>query len=685
MRKLNIDKRKIVNNIKNNKLLLIVFLVIWIAIAGITLDKYSSSLGMKSFGNNCDTNQVLEIDKNTTLVETAELEYEAKSISIKFATFARNNNGNVYIKVEGINTNKIYLDTSVSADNVLDNTFMSFNLNETVDNIKDPSVIITLTSDSENSTCIGVYYSGKAFTNSIFKNNDVEIDGDLKVRFQREDEILGKFNTQILTLLLVSFTIAILVLIFSSKFENIFTVLTIIFGIVFMIVMTPMSPPDEQKHYEYSYQLSNFIMGKSDDYMKIEHEYQDYSYCIGHMNSSSYYERLEESINKKYIHNDHYEVIDEGNDIKEATYYLCYIPQAIAITIGRLLSLNFFGVFYGGRLFNLLFYAMCVYFAIKKTPMHKLLFGIIATMPIFIQQAASYSYDSCLNGLMLIIAAFLFDWMNKEGTISNKEIIELLLVILFVTPLKRVYSLFVFCFAFVPYEKFGSKKRKVIALLIEFIPLSLFLVNFFLPYISKFFRNLNEAQNIQFAINLNNNLISNGDTVSTNIVEQTSQKRLYYISHITRNIGETFNLYLFTIKNCMKTWFYEALGKTLSGVSLVLPLDLSHFMSYIVLAAALIKENYVTPIKVRVSFVLICAAIGIFVMTGMLLTWTYIGDEIIQGMQGRYFSPLLFFAMTIINNPKIYLPKNTNKYIVYAQIIMMFETIIYVLSYTFVN
>ena len=108
-------------------------------------------------------------------------------------------------------------------------------------------------------------------------------------------------------------------------------------------------------------------------------------------------------------------------------------------------------------------------------------------------------------------------------------------------------------------------------------------------------------------------------------------------------------------------------------------------MSYIVLLAAIVKEKYNTSIKVRISIVLICIAIGVSAMTGMLLTWTNIGSDIIQGMQGRYFCPLLFFILTIINNPKIYLPKITNRYLMFAQILMMFETVIYVLSYTFVN
>lgn len=687
MEKLKVIKDKAINSIKNNKWLVIAFLAIWIVVVVVTIKSYDSSLGKKSFGNYYPIVEVQNLDKNTKIVENVEVEKNINSVAIEFATFARKNKGEVYIKVKGNDTNKIYLDKTVNTNDILDNAFITFGLNEIVVLEKDKTIQIELTSNSETDKCIGVWCTVKAFENSSLNINGEEIYGDIKVRFLREHDELGLFNKIVIITLVVSFTIAILVSILSSKKEVIFTTFVIIFGLIFMIIITPMSPPDEQKHYEYSYQVSSYMMGQGENHMKIEHEYQDYTDCAGHLNVSTYYERLVEDFNKKYEHNNHYEIIDSDNDVLDATYSLCYIPQAIGITIGRLLSLNFFKEFYLGRIFNLVTYALCVYFAIKKTPMHKTLFGLIATMPIFIQQAASYSYDSILNGLMLVIAAFFFDWYFKEGTITNKEVLILLLVILFVSPLKRIYSLFVFCFAFVPYEKFGTKKRKTISLLVLFIPLSVFLINFFYPYVAKFIRNYKETLSIAQAININTNLISTNYNrmISESYKELAGPGRLYYISYVTRNIGETISLYLYTIRNCIKIWFYESLGRVLSGVSLVVPTTLTHIMAGIVIIAMIVKEKFVLPIKVRVSFVVISIAIGLFIMTGMLLTWTYIGDEIVQGMQGRYFSPLLFFVMTIINNPKIYLPAKINKYLIYAQILMMFETIIYVLSYTFVN
>ena len=78
---------------------------------------------------------------------------------------------------------------------------------------------------------------------------------------------------------------------------------------------------------------------------------------------------------------------------------------------------------------------------------------------------------------------------------------------------------------------------------------------------------------------------------------------------------------------------------------------------------------------------------------GMLITWTPItqevidayGGPIIQGMQGRYFCPLLSYFLLIFNNKKIRISKKFDKYILFAYVLLVFEVIVYILSYTFVN
>ena len=61
------------------------------------------------------------------------------------------------------------------------------------------------------------------------------------------------------------------------------------------------------------------------------------------------------------------------------------------------------------------------------------------------------------------------------------------------------------------------------------------------------------------------------------------------------------------------------------------------------------------------------------------------GGPVIQGIQGRYFCPLLPYVFILPNNKKIKLPKWIDDYAIFAYIVIVFEVVVYVLSYTFVN
>ena len=84
---------------------------------------------------------------------------------------------------------------------------------------------------------------------------------------------------------------------------------------------------------------------------------------------------------------------------------------------------------------------------------------------------------------------------------------------------------------------------------------------------------------------------------------------------------------------------------------------------------------------------------GIMMVGGMLISWTEVeqvvvedfGGPIIQGIQGRYFSPLLPYLFLVLNKKKIKIPEKFDSYILYAFVFLVFEVIVYVLSYTSMN
>jgi uncharacterized membrane protein len=163
------------------------------------------------------------------------------------------------------------------------------------------------------------------------------------------------------------------------------------------------------------------------------------------------------------------------------------------------------------------------------------------------------------------------------------------------------------------------------------------------------------------------------------------EERIFSIGFIVEYPLYTLQLIYRTVRYSIKKWFYDSIGRTLSGVSLILPLRLVHLMSLCLVLASLVKEDYASPFIVKAVIFIMCVAIAGMILLGFLLTWTNRNDEMIQGVQGRYFSPLLPYFFSIFNNKKVFLPKKTDRYLIFAQLLMMFSTVIYVLSFTFVN
>ena len=672
-------KRRIKENFESHRIAVIALLVIWIFAVVFTLYFYRDSLGKISSGNE-EADFVTELFNSVTIEEVLPVNEGSEAIAIKFATFARRNKGSFDIVVTGENSGKVYVKQNVKVSLLQDNALKTFRLSEKLDKNTDSRIRISLTSDTEEGQGAGVYTSAlKAYEDSILKINGEIQEGDLSLRFMNESRELSLFYRIIIIWVITTFTLIVLImLLVRPKYEILFTLMAISFGLTFWLIITPMSPPDETIHYEYSFQMSNYMMGK--DHLIFDAEYQNYGAMAGHRNVSASYERLINKINRP-LHLDNKDV-KMNFDIDEA-YKICFVPQALGITVSRLLNWNMLRTFYTGRLFNLIFYVICVYIAIRKTPVHKLLFGILATLPIFMQQAASFSYDCYINGLTFVIIACLMKWMYQEEQIDRKELAFVFIVNLLIAPIKVVYGLFSFLYWFVPQERFGSRRNKIIGTLIVTAPAMYQLTILLFPLIFRILRKIFETLFLNRV---------EAETIG-NAIPLFKEGEIYTFSYVMAHPMEAIELLLRTIRYFLKTWFYASFGRALSGNTLILPTYLVHSILALLVISALREEEYTESILFKIVVLGMCAFGGLMMVGGMLVSWTEIDQEIIedyggpiiQGIQGRYFSPFLPYLFPILSNRKIRISKKADPYILFAFILLVFEVIVYVLSYTFMN
>ncbi len=670
--------------IKKNRWVLLGFVLVWAVFVVFVLRSFKNTLGMESIGNS-SSDAVVEIYKGKLLQQEMFAVDGAESFSVRFATYARKNEGNIRILLKGKDSGTVYADQLVDVNSIQDNSFLTISLNETVRTAKDGDLLIELSSDSARGKAVGVYYSSfDVLEDCLMTYNDAPVQGDLVCKQLVKNEYYQRFSTYIITFSLISFTLILFLIAVDTRKEILFTVMVFLFGIIFILIMTPMSVPDEQFHYESAYQIVSKIFGEDHTIMDVA--YRNYSHFGGHENVPSAYKRLLEHFNDPLEMKEKYETVAIDIDILQ--YLVYFIPQTVGVFIGRILKLNFLRTFYLGRFTNLLFFVMCVYISIRKTPVLKSLLGILCCTPIFLQQCASYSYDSFVNGLCIVVVAYFLKWMNTEEKITIQEKIVVFLTVLLLSPAKKVYALFILPFLFVPVSRFGSRKNKVISLLLIAFPAVFIMFQMLWPPIMRIFNRIyqtylyHQDSNVSYAgLHLDFGPFKDGGDIDPTQFED----KVYTIGFIVEYPIHTLKLIYRTIRYSIKKWFYDSIGRTLSGVSLILPLRLVHLMSLCIVLTSLVRQDSANPLLVKVVILLMCIAIAAMILLGFLLTWTNRTDEMIQGVQGRYFSPLLPYFFTTFNNKTICLPKWSDKYLIFAQMLMVFYVVIYVLSFTFVN
>lgn len=685
-----IDRVK--DNYRNNKLLFYIMFFLWVMICFFSCSMYGNTLGKESFGNDF-YDSVIQVDENVIIKQELLLDKEVSDVCIRFATYARpTNNGNVTVKI--VSKQELIKEEVIDVKNIQDNAYYVIGLDDVIKE-KTP-ISVSITSNCKSNECVGVYYTieDNVVDSLMFVNGELKT-GDLSIRFLKSNNELSKFSNTIIICAITAFSILVLILLLvNPKYEIMFPMIILVFGLIFMIIIVPLSPPDEQYHYESAFQLSNILLG-SKEHLEINKTYLYYGHLYGHYNISGGYVRFIEdfSIPLKLSS----KTIKQSSDVLDV-YNICFIPQAIGITIARLFKVNMLKTFYSARLFNLLFYILSVYISLKKTASHKMMLGMICCMPMFIQTAASCSYDCFIISLCVVMISYFLRWMFVDEKIKLIDYVIVLLCSIGIAPIKFVYGFIPLIYVFIPSSRFINKIYKFVFVSILILPGLGTLLPLILERVIKYADNLFDSiiKNKEIIDETNDVLkISGNDVVSftTEEAENKTFESIYSMKFIFEHPVETIGIFARTIRYSIKNWFYGSLGNTLSGSTLVLPLSLTHLISIVFIVSAFRKENFTLNSASKITLICICIGIGLLMMVGMFVTWTDqsqtviqdFGGIMVQGIQGRYFSPLLPYFAVALNNKKIYISEKIDKFLIFAYIAIMLNVVLYIMSYTFIN
>lgn len=192
--------------------------------------------------------------------------------------------------------------------------------------------------------------------------------------------------------------------------ERFFLISVIPLATIYLIMMLPGSAPDSQAHFLASYRLSNILlghggieewMGRADDayFMK-------YVWISGNPNMQAVSTIL--SNIKLWAQDVH--LVDLPDPQVRMEYYsiVNYLPQVLGLCIGRLFGFGTVVTIYLGRIFILITYIAACYHAIKTAPTAKFVFAAIPLLPMSLMMSSAYSYDAMvLISTLNFIAALL--------------------------------------------------------------------------------------------------------------------------------------------------------------------------------------------------------------------------------------------------------------------------------------
>ncbi len=409
--------------------------------------------------------------------------------------------------------------------------------------------------------------------------------------------------------------------------QTAFLIIGLIYGLGFLLATPAFQVPDEYEHFYRSLyvseghivpeklgSLSGVYVPESVKQTSDTVNQEWYTFLQDRDNKTNLTPLLHIPFNSKNM------VFEDISRIAVITYSpVPYLVSAFAIDLGKLFNLAPLVLLYIGRLANMLVWVFLTYLAIKITPVHKWVFFMLALLPMTIFEAASLSADSFLLGISFLIIAILFKYAfdDNKKKIGIKEVYILGILLLLVGLAKSNYILLLFLIFLIPARKFGSRKNRIL------VTGSLFLVVVAVVGIW--------------------NLIVNG--LYAPIIPQVSIS-----GQIAYLLGDPLRFpYLLINTFISRGLSYQFLFVGNFWLDIPLPTWWLGFYLITIIPIALLDKS---RINITRNQKLISAATfilnAITACALVYITWTPVGQNVIDGIQGRYFIPIFPLLFLLI-------------------------------------
>lgn len=432
------------------------------------------------------------------------------------------------------------------------------------------------------------------------------------------------------------------------KIENLFLITVIPLGIFYLFAFPYGTIMDEQNHFLRTYEITdghltsevnekgqggNFL---TSNFMELPMTVVDYETQAQIMDVKAGEEKMFYEFSNTALYS-----------------FICYIPQAIGIGLGKLFHVPFIFQVFMGRITNFICYVVIVYFAIKFLPFKKEIAYLISTLPITMQEIISLSPDALTIAMAIAIVSFtLYMIYTKKDEMNKIQISMMCLISIVLSMCKIVYLPLCLMLFLIPKERFGSLKKKnimILTLAVFVVIINLGWTGFASRYLDSNVNGSSSSEQIDYVIHNPHKLVP----IAVNTLHQKSSEML--LTMFGAHLG-----------------YYK--------VHVFLPYI--YLLIAIFIVSLFVKNEKVVENGQKSLFGFIVFSVCVLIGLSLYIQWTPLMKPVIDGIEGRYFIPIMLLVAILFTNRQIEYKGNLlNKYILLSILIINLSAISQIILY----
>lgn len=391
-------------------------------------------------------------------------------------------------------------------------------------------------------------------------------------------------------------------------------------GCIVVVLVPPYQSPDEQTHLYRAYQLSEgTLLARKLSYgagdvlpTSLSKSFDSYYYLLFQPEKKLDINKHRVSLNEKL----NPQIRSETRFENTAPYPpFSYIPQVVGISFGKIFSANPVVLLYLARFANLISWVLILWLCMKRQPHTSLALFAFALLPIVIFQSASASADVMTAGASILFTLEAIRQATFKGAITKKDKILLLALGSFLALCKLPYILLTLLVFAIPNNKFGTKKKawqfKLISVVIPIFIATLWMI------------------------------ISYKSFVNLRAIADTPVQLSFILHSPIKFATVLYNTYISPSSDGLYLQMIGQLG-WLDTKIIFWNLLFSFCAVFLAVIGGLKAKQFTLP---TVNMRWIATAITIVIIGAissvLYLTWNAPKATIIDGLQGRYYIPLI--------------------------------------------